>query len=189
MPTSTSDHGHGSHDEKKKLPFEFEVNGLYILLFKRAKNSWTYHWGLYLHLTTKMGNLYHLVDDGTPGIWRFDPRSEENTGSKESLLAALKIAVLDPSMHRRLLDRLYQVPIADSVRYGEKLTCRVWLKELTCRMWLKEALFALDDEGYITLVKSVESIVQEAIELVKKPNTQSPENHPAAKEARLSVVN
>lgn len=55
--------------------------------------------------------------------------------------------MLDPAIHANLLERLYQIPIIDSVRFRERITCRVWVKE---------ALFALDDEGYIILTRSVD---------------------------------
>lgn len=46
-----------------------------------------------------------------------------------------------------------QIPIQYSARFREDITCRVWVKE---------ALFALDDEGYIKLTKSVDAIDNEA---------------------------
>ncbi|RAH47538.1 uncharacterized protein BO95DRAFT_461918 [Aspergillus brunneoviolaceus CBS 621.78] len=54
---------------------------------------------------------------------------------------------------KRPPDRLAQVPIEYSTRFREAITCRVWLKE---------ALFALDDEGYIKLMKDIGSIEDEA---------------------------
>lgn len=61
--------------------------------------------------------------------------------------------MLDPTLHAHFLGRLRQIPIADSVRFRERITCRVWLKE---------ALFALDEEGYIMLTRSVDDIEAEA---------------------------
>lgn len=61
--------------------------------------------------------------------------------------------MLNPTLHAPFLERLRQIQIVDSVRFRERITCRVWLKE---------ALFALDDEGYIMLTRSVDDIEAEA---------------------------
>lgn len=71
----------------------------------------------------------------------------------QRLLAAIKIGVVDLVLHQALHDRLQQIPIAYSTRFHESITCLVWLKE---------ALFALDDEGYIKLTRSVDEIEAEA---------------------------
>ncbi|KAJ5789757.1 uncharacterized protein N7518_006768 [Penicillium psychrosexuale] len=137
-------------------PFEFEVNGLYILLSDRGNDVYTYHWGLYLHQATSSGFVYHLVNTANtanPTIWRFESKPSDDVMNSKRLLVALKIGVLDSSLHQHLLSRLYRIPIADSVRFREKITCRVWLKE---------ALYVLDDEGYIKLTRSVSAIEGEA---------------------------
>lgn len=71
----------------------------------------------------------------------------------------LKIAVLDPILHQAFFHRLAQIPIVDSARYRERITCRVWLKE---------ALYTLDDEGYISLTASVDDVESEARGLAMK---------------------
>ncbi|EKV05794.1 putative Cytochrome P450 monooxygenase [Penicillium digitatum] len=137
-------------------PFIFEENGLYILLSDRGDKSYTFHWGLYLHQATSSGFIYHLVNTVNSTTWRFEPKPNQNIANSQGLLVALKIGVLDSCLHQHFLDRLYQVPIADSVRFRERITCRVWLKE---------ALHALDEEGYIKLTRSVNVIETEATTL------------------------
>lgn len=81
----------------------------------------------------------------------------------QRLLVALKIGVLNPILHEPLLDRLKEIPIAYSTRFHESITCRVWLKE---------ALFALDDEGYTKLTRSVNDIEVEARNLAIQNKSQ-----------------
>lgn len=69
------------------------------------------------------------------------------------LLVATKVAAIDPVLRDALRSRLAEVPIEYSARFREDITCRVWLKE---------ALFALDNEGYIKLIQSVDEIEQES---------------------------
>jgi hypothetical protein len=69
------------------------------------------------------------------------------------MLGALNIEVSDPILHAHFLERLHQGPIVDSVRFRERITCRVWVKE---------APFALDEEGYIMLTRSADYIEAEA---------------------------
>lgn len=131
----------------------FELNGLYILLSDRGDKSYTFHWRLYLHQSPTSGSIYHLLNDIDPTIWRFEHLPDQTVIYDPSLLGALKIGVLDPTLHAHFLERLHQIPLVDSVRFRERITCRVWLKE---------ALFALDDEGYIMLTRNVDDIEAEA---------------------------
>ncbi|KAJ5153682.1 uncharacterized protein N7500_009121 [Penicillium coprophilum] len=131
----------------------FEVNGLYILLSDRGDNSYTFHWRFYLHQSPISGSIYHLLNDIDPTIWRFEHLPNQDVDYDPSLLGALKIGELDPTLHAAFLERLQQIPIVDSIRFRERVTCRVWLKE---------ALFALDDEGYIILTRNVDDIEAEA---------------------------
>lgn len=131
----------------------FDVNGLYILLSDRGDNSYTFHWGLYLHQTPDSGYIYHLVNDSGATGWYFEPQPRRSVKFSRGVLVALKIGVLGPIMHQPLLDRLREVPIAYSTRFRENITCRVWLKE---------AIFALDEEGFIKLIRPVNDIESEA---------------------------
>lgn len=70
-----------------------------------------------------------------------------------NLLAALKIAVMDPILHDPLATRLPQVSQTPPV---------------TCRVWLKRALEELDEEGYIELLGSVDRIEEQAADLAFK---------------------
>ncbi|KAJ5189958.1 hypothetical protein N7491_008000 [Penicillium cf. griseofulvum] len=134
----------------------FEINGLYILLSDRGDKSYTFHWRLYLHQSPTSGSIYHLLNDIDPTIWRFEHLPDQTIIYDPSLLGALKIGVLDSILHAHFLERLRQIPIVDSVRFRERITCRVWLKE---------ALFMLDDEGYIILTRRVDDIEGEATNL------------------------
>lgn len=134
----------------------FEVNGLYILLSDWGDKSYTFHWRFYLHQNPTSGSIYHLLNDIDPTIWRFEHLPDQSVIYDPSLLGALKIGVLDSILHAHFLERLGQIPLVDSVRFRESITCRVWLKE---------ALFALDDEGYIILTRSVDDIEVEATNL------------------------
>ncbi|CAI7591950.1 unnamed protein product [Penicillium glandicola] len=141
MSMSTVADTHQSNIDAPQLTFE--VNGLYILLSDRDDKSYTFHWRLYLHQSTTSGSIYHLLNDVDPTIWRFEHLSDQTVSYDKALLGALKIGVLDPILHVHLLE----------LRFRERITCRVWLKE---------ALFALDDEGYIMLTRSVDDIEAEA---------------------------
>ncbi|CAG8252462.1 unnamed protein product [Penicillium nalgiovense] len=134
----------------------FEANGLYILLSDRGDKSYTSHWSLYLHQSPTSDTIYHLLNDTDPTIWRFEHLPDQTVLNDQTLLGALKIEMMDPILHAHFLERLRQIPIVDSVRFRERITCRVWLKE---------ALFALDDEGYIMLTRSVDDIEADARDL------------------------
>lgn len=101
----------------------FGVNELYILLSDRGDRSYTFHWGLYLHQAENSGYLYHLVNEADSTSWRFDQRPIKNIVNDQRLLGALKIGVLDPTLHQPLLDRLGQIPIAYSTRFHAIQEC------------------------------------------------------------------
>ncbi|KAJ5952995.1 uncharacterized protein N7479_011408 [Penicillium vulpinum] len=149
MPTAEET----NQSDKGVSQLNFEVNGLYILLSDRGDKSYTFHWRFYLHQSSTSGSIYHLLNDIDPAIWRFGHLPDQTVIYDPLLLGALKIGVLDPTLHAHFLERLRQIPIVDSVRFRERITCRVWLKE---------ALFELDDEGYIMLMRSVDDIEAEA---------------------------
>lgn len=59
-----------------------------------------------------------------------------------SLVAAVKIAVVDdPRMQKALNERISKVPLEYTTHFGT----------LTCRTWLLRAVHELDSEGYISL--------------------------------------
>ncbi|OQD75154.1 hypothetical protein PENDEC_c008G02811 [Penicillium decumbens] len=140
----------------------YKTNGLYILLSDRGEQSYTFHWALYLHQSTNSGFIYDLINEANSTSWRFNQQTGQDARAFQRILVALKIGDLDPALHRSLLDRLKEIPIAYSTRFHESITCRVWLKE---------ALFALDDEGYIMLAKSVNEIETEATTLAMQNKT------------------
>lgn len=98
----------------------------------------------------------NLINEYDSTNWRFDPQPSQESIDSQRLLMALKIGVLEHTLHQALLHRLWQIPIAYSTRFHESITCRVWLKE---------ALFALDGEGYIKLTESVNDIEAKATNL------------------------
>lgn len=134
-------------------PLIWSPNSLYTVLFDRGDKTYTFHWALYLHQTANSGFKYHLVNTTNSTSWKFDPHAIEDINNDGSILAALEIGCLELMMHPHLLQRLEQIPILDSQRFRERITCRVWLKK---------AIYALDDEGYISLSKSVDEIEQRA---------------------------
>ena len=125
-------------------PLIWSTNSLYIVLFDRGDKAYTFHWALYLHQTPNSGFKYHLVNTTNSTSWKFDPYAIEHVDNDGSILTALEIGCLEPMMHPHLLQRLEEIPILDSQRFRERITCRVWLKE---------AIYALDDEGYIYLAE------------------------------------
>lgn len=143
--------------------FTFEVNGLYIFLSDRGDKNYTIHWGLYLHQSTTSRYIYHLINEPNSTSWRFESRPSQNVMYSQRLPVALKIGVLNPTLHEPLLDRLKEIPITYSTRFHESITCRVWLKE---------ALFALDEEGYTKLTRSVNDIEVEARNLAIQNKSQ-----------------
>ncbi|KAJ5319322.1 uncharacterized protein N7506_012026 [Penicillium brevicompactum] len=128
-------------------------NSIYIVLFDRGEKAYTFHWALYLHQAANSGFKYHLVNTTNSTSWKFDPHAIEDVDNDGSILAALEIGCLEPMMHPHLLHRLEEISILDSKRFRERITCRVWLKE---------AIYALDDEGYISLSRTVDEIEERA---------------------------
>ena len=124
----------GSRDPILRL----EVNGLYVLLSEQeVSNRW--HWALYLHRGPSQGWTFHITRP--TGFWFYDYRTSESVIYSDEVITALKIAVIDPDMHTILRDRLAQVPLEDTRRFGV----------LTCRTWLLQVLEKLDNEGHISI--------------------------------------
>ena len=134
------------------MALQFETNGLYLLLSERG-DAYTFHWGLYLAKSTTDGEIFHLINLQNSAAWKYEYKLSRTVASSNRLVLALKVAVMDPSLHDTLQSRLSQVPVQDSTRFNERITCRVWVKE---------ALFALDEEGYIKLTGTINQIEQEA---------------------------
>ncbi|KAJ5670279.1 uncharacterized protein N7477_005642 [Penicillium maclennaniae] len=134
-------------------PLVFEANSLYLLIRDRG-DTYVFLWSLYLTTTATEGIQFHIVNDVGPTDWKYERTSKNEILCLHDLLVALKIGVVGPTMHGALSDRLALVPLTlYSTRFRENLSCRVWVKE---------ALFALDDEGYLNLEKTVQEIEEEA---------------------------
>lgn len=128
-------------------PVSFDPNGLYILVSDIGAEA-QFHWGLYLATSAKAGQIFHMVNNKDTGYkWQYQAKPSQNVPSSLTLLVGRKIAVMDPSLHGPLAERLAAVSTTPPV---------------TCRLWLKRALSDLDDEGYIKLNKSVDWIEEEA---------------------------
>lgn len=137
--------------------FNLDVNALYILLLDRG-DSYLFHWALYLAKSASSGIMYHLINPDTtkPTTWKYEMQPIHGGSYFSRVLLALKLGFLDPVVHNAVGHRLGEVPIQYSGRFKENVTCRVWLKE---------ALYALDDEGYVELGRSVNEIDTEATHL------------------------
>lgn len=73
----------------------------------------------------------------------------------KALLVALRIAVMDPTLHSSLTERLAAVPVTPPV---------------TCRLWLKQAPFHLDNEGYINSRARLMILKWRDFSMQRKPN-------------------
>ncbi|OBT51282.1 hypothetical protein VE04_07259 [Pseudogymnoascus sp. 24MN13] len=129
----------------------FDLHGLYILLSKQTTPD-TWHWGLYLHCGPN-GWVFHITR--VADKWFFDKHLSSNIIYSLSLVAALKIAILDtPGILEALGGRLAEVPLEETTRF----------RPLTCRTWLLRAVHDLDTEGFISLKlgTTVENLEAEA---------------------------
>lgn len=134
-------------------PLPLDENGLYILLFDLG-DGYRFHWQLYLATSTESGTIFHLTNPGANDTWLFEAKPGTDERFSPDLVLATKMAVMEPVLHEALQSRLASVPSGYSVRFRENITRRVWVKE---------ALYALDDEGYITLTNSIDCIENEVV--------------------------
>lgn len=138
----------------QSLPLE--PNTLYILLLDLG-GSCLFEWKLYLTLTPTTGRTFHITNEAGPVTWQYKSEAVYDISSNTQVVLALQIGVVGPVLHAALGTRLALVPLTlYSTRFRESLCCRVWVQE---------ALFALDDEGYLGLARSVVDIEQEARQL------------------------
>ncbi|KAL4914891.1 hypothetical protein BDW62DRAFT_189507 [Aspergillus aurantiobrunneus] len=136
------------------MAVRFDLNSLYLVLTDRGSAS-SFHWSFYLRTAATSGEMLHLVNRSGMTEWEFEclARLPEDVATANELLLVLKLGDLDPVLHGAFKERLGQIPIQYSARFRESISCRVWMKE---------ALFALDDEGFITLAQSVEKVEADA---------------------------
>lgn len=114
-PPDMSTVEHTSHSDIGVPHLNFEINSLYVLLSDRGNKSHTFYWRLYLYQNTT--STYHLLNDIDPTIWSFEHLPNQTVIYDESLLGALKIGGLGPTLHSPFLERLRQIPIVDLVRF------------------------------------------------------------------------
>jgi hypothetical protein len=132
-------------------PLELDVDGLYIIV-RDLGDTYRFHWGLYLATRTSTGDLSHAVNTVNKNSWAYEVRRDINLIDWR-FLAAVKVGIIETELHDALRSRLREIPMGYSSRFKEDMSCRVWVKE---------ALFALDNEGFIQLVGSVNAIDMEA---------------------------
>lgn len=128
---------------RRKDPISFDTNGLYILLSDIGYER-QFHWGFYLATGPEQGHVYHLVNNVDTGYeWKYKHGFTTNVPFSITLLAAVKIGVMDALLHNPL---------------GERLKAVSQAQPITCRTWLMRALYDLDDEGYIKLIGKLDEI-------------------------------
>ncbi|GAD96724.1 hypothetical protein ANI_1_1546064 [Paecilomyces variotii No. 5] len=132
-------------------PLELDIDGLYILV-RDLGDTYRFHWGLYLATKASTGDLFHAVNTVNKDSWAYEVRQDINLIDWR-FLAAVKVGVIETELHDALRSRLQEIPMTYSPRFKE---------EMSCRVWIKESLFALDNEGFIQLVGSVDAIDMEA---------------------------
>ena len=137
-------------------PLPLEPNALYILLLYLG-GSCLFEWRLYLASTHTNGQTFHITNETGPVNWQYKTEAIHNIASDKQVVLALQIGVVGPVLHAALGSRLALVPLTlYSARFREGLSCRVWVQE---------ALFALEDEGYLNLTRSVVDLELEARQL------------------------
>lgn len=137
-------------------PLPLEPDALYILLLDLG-GSCLFEWRLYLASTHTTGQTFHITNETGPVNWQYKSEAVYNIASDMRVVLALQIGVVGPVLHAALGSRLALIPLTlYSARFREGLSCRVWVQE---------GLFALDDEGYLDLTRSVADIEQEARQL------------------------
>lgn len=127
---------------------QFDENGLHILLSDIGCDR-AFHWSFYLATAGSSGYVIHMTFNEEKNTWVFEEIYSTNVATSDSLLAAVKIAAIEPDSQHHLISRLR--------------SAKRNLQALTCRTWLLNALGELDDEGYISLIESVRYIEAECI--------------------------
>ncbi|KAF2014396.1 hypothetical protein BU24DRAFT_410145 [Aaosphaeria arxii CBS 175.79] len=130
-------------------PLPLDANGLYILLENIGYEN-SFHWGFYLATSSSDGYIIHMTYNEATTAWIFEEKLTSDVGNSPSLLVAVKIAVVEQTLQHHLVSRLR--------------SANRHLPALTCRTWLMNALKELDDEGYISLIKSARFIEGECIQ-------------------------
>ncbi|KKZ68517.1 hypothetical protein EMCG_05801 [[Emmonsia] crescens] len=124
-------------------PLIFDPDSLYILLSDLG-DAYRFHWGILLATTPTSGTIFHLInpDISNKTLWAYETKCSDMVASSARLLVGVKIAPLEPVLHAAAGDFLKEIPIADSQRFKENISCRVWVLE---------ALYELDNSGFINL--------------------------------------
>ncbi|KAJ6787641.1 hypothetical protein PWT90_06627 [Aphanocladium album] len=137
----------------------FDADGLYVVLSDQGANQ-PMHWGLYLHTGKERGLIFHIRNRQDDPTWFFEHKTSERMMQSQSVMVALKIAVLQPAAMHDALEKFMGtttetgISMEDPNRYGQ----------LTCRTWVMLALYELDQHGYISIMPgyTIEDVEAEA---------------------------
>ncbi|KFX97170.1 hypothetical protein O988_04999 [Pseudogymnoascus sp. VKM F-3808] len=125
-------------DSQGKIVLPLEDNGLYVVLYRQdVDNKW--HWSFYLQRYSRQGWIMHATRP--TGFWFYQKRTSTTVAFSDSVVSILKIAIIPADYHDALANRIAEVPLEDTQRYGA----------FTCRTWLLRAIDELNDEGHISL--------------------------------------
>ncbi|KAF7588087.1 hypothetical protein BBP40_006186 [Aspergillus hancockii] len=149
-------------------PITFDTNGLYILLsdlyilLSDLGSDIQFHWAFYLVRSPGHGVMFHMINNiETGNTWKYQSKSITGIPNTLNVLVAMKIAVIDPTLHAALAERLASVSDTAPV---------------TCCLWLKRALQDLDDEGYIQLAGKVDDIEEDGLTEAAENQTTKKKN-------------
>ncbi|PGH05544.1 hypothetical protein GX51_02883 [Blastomyces parvus] len=119
--------------------------------------------------TNPTGTLFELTNPNPSNVelWTYKATLLTTFTHRHNPLCALKISNIEPLLQLDFHALLPTIPIVPySQRFGE---------EISCRVWLKEAMYELDQSGFIQLVRPVEDIEMEAQHLGCGPHASSEE--------------
>ncbi|OJD20093.1 hypothetical protein ACJ73_08577 [Blastomyces percursus] len=106
--------------------------------------------------TNPTGTLFELTNPNPSNdkLWAYKTTLLTSFTHRHNPLCALKISNIEPLLQLDFHALLPTIPVVPySQRFGE---------EISCRVWLKEALYELDQSGFIQLVRPVGDIEMEA---------------------------
>lgn len=138
-------------------PLQFDIDGLYIILTDLGYET-LYHWGLYLAQSPSHGLIFHMINGPrTGGEWEYQSKTSNNVPYSKSLLVAVKIAVIEPSLQHALVDALAEVSVESPTN---------------CRVWIQRALHDLNQLGFVSFHERIQEIEEEASDLAFKNKTR-----------------
>ncbi|OBT43060.1 hypothetical protein VE00_05505 [Pseudogymnoascus sp. WSF 3629] len=129
-----------------------EPQTLYLVL-SRQQVSLKWHWSLYIHVSLANGG-YTLHITRPENSWFLDARRTPDASYNADIVCALALTWVEAELEDALKERVKQVPLEDTERWGK----------LTCRTWVLRVLEELDAEGWISVRvgSTVEDVEAEA---------------------------